>query len=106
MRHAAPSHTGQSGEEARSGGVIASPNWRQAWGGDRRLDSGFGGDRRIHTAGGSGGCPAWASNTNEIATVIVAEVYAILIIALVGFLGGAKNAFRALRFVLFPHAPS
>jgi len=34
--------------------------------------------------------------------VIVAEVYAILIIALVGVLGGAKNAFRALRVRLVP----
>ena len=34
--------------------------------------------------------------------MIVAEVYAILIIALVGILGGAKNAFRALRVRLVP----
>jgi len=41
--------------------------------------------------------PAWASSTNEIATVIVAEVYAILIIALVAVWGGATNASRVLR---------
>ena len=34
--------------------------------------------------------------------MIVAEVYAILMIALVGVLGGAKNAFRALRVRLVP----
>jgi hypothetical protein len=43
--------------------------------------------------------PAWAVNTNETATVVVAEVYAILIATLYWVFGGSKRAWSVLRSV-------
>src|SRR6266567_302099 len=103
MRHTAPSHTGQSGEDSRvgrrdpprlTGAKLGAAI--VAW----ILGSAAIGGRTLLVARAA--ALAWASNTNEIATVIVAEVYATLIIALVGALGGAKNAFHALRVRLVP----
>jgi membrane protease YdiL (CAAX protease family) len=41
--------------------------------------------------------PAWAATTNETATVVVAEVYAILIATLYWVFGGSKGAWSVLR---------
>ncbi len=46
--------------------------------------------------------PAWAANTNETATVVVAEVYAILIATLYWVFGGSKGAWSVLRVRLVP----
>jgi hypothetical protein len=41
--------------------------------------------------------PAWAANANETATVVVAEVYAILIATLYWVFGGSKGTWAILR---------
>jgi membrane protease YdiL (CAAX protease family) len=46
--------------------------------------------------------PGWAANTNETATVIAAEVYAILIVTLFIVFGGRTGAATALRLRMVP----